>query len=150
MVVAAAQRYQAEPVGEREQGLDLVGAVVLVVDLHAGQPCLRQPLQEWLEPAGGVKLARVGESGEAADVVDQVDDLFRRQVLALDVGGAGAAEVQVERLVDVGHVAGLDERQRDVGAADGAFAGERLHALPLNRLAKLCQPLDHLLGAPKP
>ena len=105
VVVARARRHQAEVAGDGAQPLPRRRVVVLVVDLDAGQTRSHQTGQRLLVEAGrGVAAPRVGDHGDPAGAVDDVDHCGERGGVAVDVRRPTVAQEPLERLVAVGHL----------------------------------------------
>src|SRR3989304_3267744 len=114
----------AAPGGPRPtESLSRVGPLVLVVALHAREARLLQGAEETLQVAGVAQLPWVRESGQPAHAEQEFDHFGGVQSLALHVRWPGAAEVEVEGLVDGSDEPRLPHGPGDLRAAGGALAG---------------------------
>jgi hypothetical protein len=133
VVVTGPSREHTQAVGQHAQlSTDLI-VVILMINLYAiksmitdkGLEHIRR--QQVLTPA----TPGMGDHGEAACLMDQVDPAFQLDRVASYVGWAPIGQEAVERLLPISNIPGLDQRVGYVWATDGGTVAYLSHDLCL-------------------
>ena len=144
-------RHEVEPLGEPPvRGALLIG-VIGMVDLEAGHPCGRHPLDQLLRhralvaPHTGMRQdAGAARLGDQRQRVERVEGVLRH------VRDPAVGDEPIERLLLRRHDAGFDHRLREMGPRDQVVAGDRADAFEGHVVAELLELLHHQLAAPEP